>query len=78
MLLCSCLVSEPIIPLQGCHRSGNGQAKILQGREKYRELYFESWKVDILKKSEGNEGITSMITIVISGLWSKLMGNTVL
>lgn len=36
---------------KGCHRSG--KIKILEGQGKVWELYFESGKMDILKKSQG-------------------------
>jgi len=34
--------------LSGCHRSANAQGKKIS---KFREFYFESGKLDILKKS---------------------------
>lgn len=44
--------------MQGCHRPGNGQGKINlhpgPDQGKGREFYFESRKIDFLKKSQGN------------------------
>jgi len=41
----------PLTGPRGCHRK-KGE-NILQGQGKVREFYFESGKIDVLKKSQG-------------------------
>jgi len=46
------LMTLPVMYMQCCHRSGNGQGKkIVQEQGKVKEFYFESGKIDILMKS---------------------------